>query len=213
MIDRAEFGNLYIIVFGKPLTSYQQEGYTAIFNAFDDFTKDCSDVTKYQLAYILATAMHEVGPSMKPLREGPWSKISKGILISNQEAVNHVTWMFQRGIISENYASPNPETHQSYYGRGFVQLTHYSNYKKMGELLGKDFVHNPDLVLELSTAAEVLVQGMFKGMFTGSNLAKYINTQNKDYFNARRIVNRLDRAAIVADLAKKFEACIILREV
>lgn len=43
-----------------------------------------------------------------------------------------------------------------YHGRGFIQLTHRSNYRKYGDLLGIDLVGNPDRALEPSIAADIL---------------------------------------------------------
>ena len=49
-----------------------------------------------------------------------------------------------------------------YRGRGFTQLTFKNNYKKVGELIGKDLVNNPEKVAEdLETAAASEV-GFFK---------------------------------------------------
>lgn len=81
-----------------------------------------------------------------------------------------------------------------YYGRGFVQLTHEKNYLKMSNLLGVDFVKNPHLVLKPEYAARILVQGMMEGAFTRKPLGRYINAEEQDYFNARRVVNGVDQA-------------------
>jgi hypothetical protein len=42
-----------------------------------------------------------------------------------------------------------------YFGRGFIQLTWRSNYKKMGQRLGIDLEGNPDLALDARTAAQI----------------------------------------------------------
>lgn len=86
-----------------------------------------------------------------------------------------------------------------YYGRGFVQLTHEKNYLKMSNLLGVDFVKNPHLVLKPKYAARILVQGMMEGSFTRKPLSRYINAEEQDYFNARRVVNGVDRAERIGD--------------
>jgi hypothetical protein len=43
-----------------------------------------------------------------------------------------------------------------YYGRGFVQLTWESNYRRVGDVLGVDLVGNPDLALDPRIAADAL---------------------------------------------------------
>lgn len=220
-IKRKEFYQGYRKYFENRLTQSQVDSYEAIFNEYDRYEDDAlkapapynrRDVLKAQLAYILATAYHEVGPSMQPLREGPASRILKGELVSDEEARAHVNWMYRKGIISRDYAKPDPETGQSYYGRGFVQLTHKENYRKAGWMveLGNGFVFDPDAVLIPEYAARILVFGMAKGIFTGHGLFRYINSDKVDYFHARRIINGMDRAAIIAGYAERFEKCIEL---
>ncbi len=220
-VKRKEFYQGYRKYFENRLTQGQVDSYEAIFNEYDRYEDDAlkapapynrRDVLKAQLAYILATAYLEVGPSMQPLREGPASRILKGELVSDEEARAHVNWMYRKGIISRDYAKPDPETGQSYYGRGFVQLTHKENYRKVGEMLGlgNEFVLFPDSVLRHYWAARILVFGMAKGIFTGHGLFRYINSDKVDYYHARRIINGMDRAAIIAGYAERFEKIIQL---
>ncbi|HEY3376568.1 MAG TPA: glycoside hydrolase family 19 protein [Armatimonadota bacterium] len=54
------------------------------------------------------------------------------------------------------YARVDPETGKRYNGRGYIQLTWRSNYEKYGKLLGLDLVHQPELCLQIHTAARVL---------------------------------------------------------
>lgn len=220
-VKRKEFYEGYRREFENRLTQAQVDSYEAIFDEYDRYEDDAlkapapynrRDVLKAQLAYILATAYHEVGPTMQPLREGPASRILRGELVSDAEARAHVNWMYRKGIISRDYAKPDPETGQSYYGRGFVQLTHKENYRKAGQLLGggNAFVWSPDMTLIKACAAAILVFGMAKGIFTGHGLFRYINSEKVDYFHARRIINGMDRAAIIAGYAERFEKCIQL---
>jgi putative chitinase len=44
-----------------------------------------------------------------------------------------------------------------YYGRGFIQLTGYGNYKKYGDLIGQDLVNNPSLAANPEIAAQIAV--------------------------------------------------------
>lgn len=88
-----------------------------------------------------------------------------------------------------------------FYGRGYVQITWKANYKKFG------IDGEPDKALEPSTAYEILSRGMRQGMFTGRRLDEFVNGQT-DYFNARKVVNGLDKAEEIAKNARKFEAIL-----
>lgn len=95
-----------------------------------------------------------------------------------------------------------------YYGRGFVQLTHLGNFLKMGKELGlgDKLARDPDLLLrDYELSYKVSSVGMVKGLFTGKKLSDYINGDKCDYFNARRIINGISGAQLVADKAKIME--------
>jgi putative chitinase len=128
-----------------------------------------------QIAYVLGTAYHE--SRLKPIEE-----IGKG--------QGHA------------YGVADPLTHQTYYGRGFVQLTWKANYQEFGRLLGIDLVNHPELALNIADAAEIIVVGMKGGLFTGVGLSRFITTTATDFVNARKIVNGLDRAALIAGYAQ-----------
>jgi len=96
----------------------------------------------------------------------------------------------------------------TYYGRGYVQLTWLVNYRKASQHLGIDFVKNPDLVMDPENAAYIMFQGMADGWFTGKEFADYINDKQRDYWNARRIINGTDKAGEIADYAIRFEAAL-----
>ena len=80
----------------------------------------------HQISYILATAQHEAG--LKPVSE-------------NGRGAGHP------------YGKPDPITHQTYYGRGFVQLTWKGNNQQFSKLLGVDLVNRPELALQPDYAA------------------------------------------------------------
>ena len=212
-INRVAFYFNYRKIFENRLAQSQVDGYEAIFDAFDAWEDYClkepapynrKNVLKRQLAYILATAYREVGKRMEPVREG-FKK-------NDADARKHVAWLLRKGYISWNYALPSKVTGQSYYGRGFVQLTHEDNYTRADVLCGTGnlFYNNPDMVLKPKHAAKILVAGMAKGMFTGKGLFRYINSQETDYFHARRIVNGMDKAREFEGYARRFEKCIEL---
>jgi hypothetical protein len=49
---------------------------------------------------------------------------------------------------------------------------------------------------------------MINGSFTGKKLGDYFNAAKEDWINARRIINALGKANIIADHAKKFYSAI-----
>lgn len=131
-----------------------------------------------ELAYILATAYHESAHTFNPgIRE-----IGRG-----------------KGRM---YGTADGQTGQTYYGRGLVQITWKANYKKFSELLGADFVGNPDLVLEKENSVKIMMMGMKLGLFTGNKLRMYINGNGTDFERARRVVNGMDKSKLIATYAR-----------
>jgi len=145
------------------------------------------------LAYILATTFHETAQTMAPIAE-----YGKG-----------------KGY---PYGQPAGPYNQTYYGRGFVQLTWYDNYKKMQQILGsrwggRDIVKVADTALDLDIATDVIFYGMYEGSFTGVGMPKYITvtdptTDTTDFFNCRKVVNGLDCASQIQGYAQKFANAI-----
>jgi len=79
-----------------------------------------------------------------------------------------------------------------YIGRGYVQLTWRENYKKYG------IEQTPEKALDPDFSAHILIDGMVRGVFTGKKLGDYFNSHKDDPVNARRIVNIVDRAELIA---------------
>jgi len=152
------------------------------------------------IAYVLATAWHETGATMQPVRETFAS--------SDKQAISRLTSAWKKGKlkVSQDYWSGG------YFGRGYVQLTHEYNYKKMGDWLGLDLVNKPSLALDPKVAAKIIYEGMLKGMFTGKKLPDYLDGIDepeaedlREYTAARYIVNGKDRAKQVGQYAVRFE--------
>jgi len=111
---------------------------------------------------------------------------------------------------------------RSYYGRGYVQITHQDNYRAMDEVLGlRGALHlDPELALVHEHALEIAVHGMLKGSFRrakrvqnmgfsgGYRLGDFIDT-TADYKGARETINSpTDHATTIAGYAKTFERII-----
>jgi peptidoglycan hydrolase-like protein with peptidoglycan-binding domain/predicted chitinase len=140
-----------------------------------------------QIAYVLATAEHESQNFTSP-EEAHGRK---------QAAQNGY-----QGNEREGYKSG-----EEYFGRGYAHLTHWGNYRDLGQALGRgdELMDDPALAADPEVASRVLVLGMRDGLFTGRGLDDYITADNADYRNARRIVNGTDRAADIAALARTWE--------
>ncbi|MFT3678714.1 MAG: hypothetical protein QM791_00490 [Ferruginibacter sp.] len=59
-------------------------------------------------------------------------------------------------------------------------------------------------------AFQIAIQGMTDGWFTGKKLSNYFVGETADYVNARRIINGLDQAEKIAEIARGYSE--ILRE-
>jgi len=134
------------------------------------------------IQYVLATVQHETNDTFNPVREAYWR--------------------------SEVWRKRNLK-YYPYYGRGYVQLTHKSNYDKFSKILGIDLVKNPNLALEPDIATFILLYGMKKGTFTGLRLKDFFNASGSNFIEARRIVNGKDKAEHIAELAQKIEISVV----
>lgn len=158
--------------FNGMLTQGQVDGCNAI---LDTWEKQEGEKDKRWLAYMLATAKWETAHTMQPIEE------------------------YGKGE-GHDYGEPDPETGQTYYGRGYVQLTWRDNYEKMQTLLGLPLVADPGLALQPQTAAAIMFKGMEQGIFTGAGLPRYFSATADDALNARRIVNGTDHAHDIANI-------------
>jgi putative chitinase len=165
-------------LFSGSLSQTQVEGITAILDEWE--TRKLTDVR--WLAYMLATTFHETARTMQPVEE--WGR-GKNM----------------------RYGIPDPATGKTYYGRGPVQVTWSWNYQRLTIDAAKeghswDFYHNPELLLKIAPGVWSMFHGMIHGIFTGKKLSDYFNSNpdpaNVAPVNARRIINGLDRANLIA---------------
>lgn len=148
-----------------------------------------------QRAYLLATAYHETAHTMEPVTE------FGGVRYFDKYDV---------GRLAAALGNTPEKDGDGYFfrGRGYVQITGRANYEKAGKKLKLDLLNKPSLALEPRISAEILIAGCTEGWFTGKRLDKYINKEKKDYRNARRVVNGLDRANDIAKYAEVFEQAL-----
>ena len=109
--------------------------------------------------------------------------------------------------------SDDDGTELKYYGRGYVQLTWWSNYAKAGANLnmGLQLLLDPDMVLQPEIAYKLMAQGMLtgEGFANGRKLEKYFHGATTGYIKARAMVNGTDHAIQIATVAKDFETILI----
>lgn len=128
------------------------------------------------LAYSLATTIHETASTMQPIEEYGKGK-------------------------GQPYGVKDPKTGETYYGRGFVQLTWKENYEKMTPIVDPLFPSQPiDLAKNASQAlipefaAAIMYEGMERGLFRSDNSGKqtykrYFDDDTDDPYGAREIIN------------------------
>jgi hypothetical protein len=111
-----------------------------------------------------------------------------------------------RPHIAKRLGNTRPGDGAKFCGRGYVQITGRSNYKRAADKLGVDFIARPDDVMRPEYAVKILVIGMLEGWFTGKKLSHYITLQKSDFTNARRIINGTDRMHEIAAIAQDYDA-------
>jgi len=148
------------------------------------------------VAYGLATSFHETGKKMQPVTE-----IGRG-----------------RG---KPYGKPGKHGGQPPYGRGDIQLTWDGNYETADDELGLDgaLLANFDLALDTEISARIMVRGMTEGWFAGDKagrhkFARYLPAKGAPtvpkFTSARRIINGIDRAELVAGYAMSFQSGLVV---
>jgi len=196
-IDKKNFYDNYRITFG-PIAEETVKTLEAILDVFIKNTPDVKPLEKY--AYMLATVRHEVGPKMVPIIENMnysakritqvWPSRFKTIEAAEPYANNPAK--LGNNVYANRLGNGPSESGDGYRyrGRGIgAQFTGRVNYTKFSKLMGVDLINNPDLAMDVKLGAEILYKGCIEGLFTGVSLSNYINHNETDYVNARRVVN------------------------
>lgn len=198
------YKNVRPSLFGGKLTTDQVKGMDAIISAG-------ADLDLRWLAYALATAYHETGQTMVPVIEN-LNYSAAGLLktfpkyFTRAEAAKYARNPV--AIANRAYANRLGNGDEAsgdgfrWRGRGIVQLTGRTNYRRFA------LIADPDAIMELDRSVEIMLDGMTKGKFTGLKLADFFTDKKADWVNARRIINALDKAELIAGYAKKFHAAL-----
>jgi putative chitinase len=160
------FDSVRVSLFGGTLKQNQVDGQNFVLDAWQQYVPD-HDVR--WLAYFLATAYHETSKEMWPIAEYGKGK-------------------------GQNYGVPDPQTGETYYGRGFVQLTWKTNYQRADtelNLVGDEScVKHADNQLDPTISARTGYRGMMEAWFRSPHcFAKYFNATTDDPYGAREIIN------------------------
>lgn len=199
----AFFAAVRSALFGGKLTTEQVKGMEAIIDGF--YRQGLTD--KRWLAYMLGTAFHETGKTMAGVTENlNYSALGLQRTFGRYFSPAEIPLYARKPekIANRVYANRMGNGDEAsgmgfrYLGRGLVQLTGFDNYKTYG------LQNNPDQALELGTAVRIMITGMTTGAFTGKKLSDYFSGEKADWLGARKIINGTDRAADIAEIAKKF---------
>jgi len=177
--DRKKFFDGYRAQFGG-LKQSQVEGLERLLGFIEaDNWQDIRHVV-----YLLATIKHECADQWQPINEFASGRAYEG---------------------RRDLGNTQPGDGPRFKGRGYVQITGRRNYQLFSLVTGQDLITSPDLTLRPEIAYQIASHGMQNGSFTGRRLGQYINLSGCDYRNARRIINALDKADLIAGYAVKLE--------
>lgn len=207
MLDRKYlFELLRNAPFGGTLKQAQVTGVTLILDVCEKL-----GMPLHFIAYILATAFHETGGTMKPISENLnytaqalIAKFSRSRISvadankygrtskqkANQSAIANLIYGGAWGL--RNLGNRLAGDGWRFIGRGFVQLTGRRNYEIYG------VADTPSKATDPDTAAYILVKGMLDGVFTTRKLDDYVKGGVFDPVAARAIVNGTDKASLIA---------------
>jgi len=187
----AFFASIRTGLLGPALSDSEVSGCNAILAA-------CEGWRLSWTAYALATAYHEAAHTMQPVSE-----------IGN---VHYFRRMYDieggNPALAKRLGNTEPGDGAKYAGRGYVQLTGRGNYAKAERELHEPLIANPACALRPDVAAEIMRRGMEEGWFTGRGMATYLTSDHETLANftqARKIINGLDRAELIAGYAMQFQ--------
>jgi predicted chitinase len=198
-VDPKMFRTLYIKQSGLGLTLTNGEELLVFFGLLQ---KDPEITDIRWAAYMLATVHKETTFSFKASTK----EDGRGGRNRYAQAVQVVDVLGVRGPKNTEYSN-------TYYGRGYVQLTWEENYRQIGKAygIGDELNINPDRAHELEIAYFAATHGMRHGAYAkGHSLSRYINGDHCNYRSARQIINGFDDCDTIADWASKIELLLRL---
>lgn len=196
-----------------PLSRQQVNG----LNFLLDGIENDPHVTRIEwAAYMLATTKHETAHTFQPIHEYG----SRNYFIKRYGSQTKVGKML---------GNDTPEEGAIYSGEGDVQLTGESNFEKAEDALREEYpeliadfekrtgrkfdltvgdqpddIDDPKNAGDPAIAYAIMSHGMRTGMFTGKSLKTYTTSKGFEPVKARQIINRLDKAQLIAGYYKHF---------
>lgn len=154
-------------------------------------------------AYALATAFHETAGTMQPIDE----RGGDAYFFARYDPAG------PRPDVARALGNTRPGDGARYHGRGFVQLTGRANYARAAKELGVALVDHPEQALDCAVASRVMRDGMRDGWFTGKRFNSALPAtgpaDHAAFVEARRIINRLDRAEDIARYASSYQRALL----
>lgn len=198
-MNKAFFDKLRSGIMGPTLDDDEVTGTSAILEAMDGLPIAWT-------AYALGTAFHETAHTMQPIKEFGGDKYF----------FRRYDIQGQNPRLARQLGNTYPGDGVKYAGRGLVQITGRQNYERAGKKLGVDLIKGPDLALSKDIAAMILRLGMRDGWFTGRGFSHYLPATGKatkaQFQAARRIINGVDKAPLIASYADAFQDALIAGE-
>lgn len=186
------------VIFPPALSTRQVEGMEALLNTGMEL-----NLPTHHMANILANVYRETGGGMYPIKETVYPS-HKDQNPSDATVIKRLDTAFAKGQLTW---VKTPYWRDGAFGRGQIQITHWDNYKKLGDMIGVDLRSNPSLALQPRVSAAIAIIGMSTGAFTGKKLSDYVfprDLDNPPKTNSRRIVNGEDGSD--AEVAKSHRA-------
>lgn len=209
-IDRRTFFDIVRKkLFGGTLNAPQVQGMETIISCWERSYQHRTSLP--QFAYCLATTKLETAHTMQPIKEH-----GNTAYFTRMYDINGA-----RPAKARELGNVNPGDGAKFCGRGDVQITGRSNYRKATKRLRElkiigpdtDFEKNPERVMQPDLACHIMFIGMEEGWFTSITLDRDIDDsidgdEHADFIRARRIINGTDKAAMIAGYGDNFLAAL-----
>lgn len=179
-------------------------------DALDAMLDAGTALTNAELAYCMATAYHEVGANLLPVREslnysasGLLKNFSRArisaadanrlgrkpgegpLSLQRQQAIANLIYGGEWG--RKNLGNTLAGDGWRFRGGGLPQTTGRVNYRKVGTAVGVDLEAYPDRIMEQRIAIHALIEAMRAGIYTGKKLTDY--RLPAQFAAARAIIN------------------------
>ncbi len=135
-------------------------------------TKD-EVITIYELAYMFATARHEMYDWNKLEYFSDFGESGNVSYFNIYDPVLAATEILR--VKARRHENVQQGDGYKYRGRGVVHLTWRRNYRLASEFFNIDFVNHPDWAALHQHSVPIMIWGMKAGIFTGAKISKYLN--------------------------------------